>query len=650
MTFIGHPDLLFQAFQNGYGTDRSTAAFAAGKVRFVDGVNIGNDLSRTLQPTARKKVILVRGLSSDPAKMRQVIDSGAPEGEAAVNYGLTDDPDVLDAVGAANIALRKAQSDIAIFPIVPGDDDTVGLYHPSWPGDGGHFWLGDTVTIASGSGELDFDDLNLRVAAISATLGSGPLWEITVELGATYYDFGKPGEIQGSAVPPGGGCTCPTPGPVCVPASGGATIIDWNWGSGVEPTLITDHCTTGPASANWGQGLGSGDGSVTGYYTPLNHDAGTRTFPVTAGDNVTVDAIVWPFNNDPIVVVNWYDSGCSLLSSDILYCGVIGDGWNTLSGSATAPTGAAYACVVMGTGGGACSWGVGFTGYVQRLTVTGASIPDALCAIGGAYGASNPPFVYGSDYAPSGSGRYVEIGSTIPAPRADQVPYANTDSGLAATDVQAAIDEDTARIAALEATPAGVEVKETDGSPDVTDVSTIRVPQDSLTDDGSGQITLALTTARAGGRPTAVDHGTVGSTETVDAANGNHHNLTLGDDLVLTLAGFPTGGITFSLEQDGSGNHGLTLSGATAVGDIQPGQDPGDVTDYICVSAGGVLRVYKAGGGGISATGVPGHGLFYNGTTSAWASAQSPEPLLLEDGSLAILESGRVAMSEPIFD
>jgi hypothetical protein len=49
-------------------------------------------------------------------------------------------------------------------------------------------------------------------------------------------------------------------------------------------------------------------------------------------------------------------------------------------------------------------------------------------------------------------------------------------------------------------------------------------------------------------------------------------------------------------------------------------------------------------------TGVAGHGAFYDGSSSTWKTAQSPEPLLLEDGSLAVLENGRVAMSEPLFD
>lgn len=44
------------------------------------------------------------------------------------------------------------------------------------------------------------------------------------------------------------------------------------------------------------------------------------------------------------------------------------------------------------------------------------------------------------------------------------------------------------------------------------------------------------------------------------------------------------------------------------------------------------------------------HVLAYNGTTAHWASAAPIEPLLLEDGTIAVLENGHAAMSEPVFD
>ena len=320
--------------------------------------------------------------------------------------------------------------------------------------------------------------------------------------------------------------------------------------------------------------------------------------------------------------VRWYDSGCTLLATDILYCGVIGAGWTTLAGSGVAPAGAICASVRMMTGGATCTPAVGFSGYVQRLTVTGVSTSDPLCGAG-AY--STDIINYGPTYVQGAGPGYIPAGSTLPPPQASEVPYVNTTSGLSATDVQDAIDEDTARIAALEAGAAG-----------------------------------AYISVIGGGGETVQAHGAMGATETFDLADGNVHTGTLDADLTATLTGYSaTGdGISFALflTQDGTGGWGVTWPASVInASDINAALDTTagalNIIAFVSADGGTSLYGFVAGSGGGSSSlpaAVDGHGLFYDGTTLK--TAMAPEPLLLEDGSLAILENGHVAMSEPLYD
>jgi hypothetical protein len=105
-------------------------------------------------------------------------------------------------------------------------------------------------------------------------------------------------------------------------------------------------------------------------------------------------------------------------------------------------------------------------------------------------------------------------------------------------------------------------------------------------------------TVHSGGGPTRQDHGAVGTTETVDAANGNMHRLLLDDDCTITVSAFGNGGIVVKLTQDGTGGHAVTWSGPDFGGaDDQPAQGAGDVTFYTIVSDGGNLYGFKAVGG-----------------------------------------------------
>lgn len=139
---------------------------------------------------------------------------------------------------------------------------------------------------------------------------------------------------------------------------------------------------------------------------------------------------------------------------------------------------------------------------------------------------------------------------------ADAVTYDNATSGLTAADVQAAIDEIVA--------------------------------------GGLG----GFETYDEGGNPLSQDHGSMGATETIDAADGNHHTGTLDASCTITVAAFNAGSIVFVVTQDGTGGWDITWSGVTFGGaDDQPDQTAGNVTVYTFLSSGGTVYGFKAGGG-----------------------------------------------------
>lgn len=102
---------------------------------------------------------------------------------------------------------------------------------------------------------------------------------------------------------------------------------------------------------------------------------------------------------------------------------------------------------------------------------------------------------------------------------------------------------------------------------------------------------------------TPIDHGSLGSTETIDASAGAWHRGVLDDDVAITVSGFTIDEalvVIVGLTQDGSGGHAITWDGDVVfAGDDQPGQAAGDVTWYALWSDEGDATVYGAiiGGG-----------------------------------------------------
>jgi glycerophosphoryl diester phosphodiesterase len=177
-----------------FGTDRSGAFGAAGKVRFEKGVNVAAAITRKVRGAVTRTHLIVGGAENT---FVTVVDPDYVSGDV-VRYGFlgvpeTADTDALEEAGLAHIALRKRQTDSWSFPLHDhGDSIANGIYEPGRPGtSGAHFWVGDRVTLHSGSGEYDADEEVVPIAAITWQLktgaeANGDYWVIP-EVGSTFH-------------------------------------------------------------------------------------------------------------------------------------------------------------------------------------------------------------------------------------------------------------------------------------------------------------------------------------------------------------------------------------------------------------------------------------------------------------------------------
>lgn len=182
------PDLDFHA-ANALGIDRSSATFATGKVRLVKGVNIADELVRQFSddpPVAS----FVETLGVDPRFYGHSTISLPDEPPREVSFrGETTDSTALAALGEAELGRRVLHADAVGFnvatPVIGQEDELAGLYLPGpATSANGNYWIGDIVRLHTGSGENDFDEEDVRVAAITIWFTEAGDLQSTVELGS----------------------------------------------------------------------------------------------------------------------------------------------------------------------------------------------------------------------------------------------------------------------------------------------------------------------------------------------------------------------------------------------------------------------------------------------------------------------------------
>lgn len=209
------PDLAFHAW-NERGRDLTGAAFGTGVVRFAKSVNIATALQREESDGPVPTYTQVVG--NDGWASAQLSDAASRVARETTTQVSTDDDSALAAAGLADLVARLVRSDAAGFAIYLGSDEANGLYLPGPPGStNGKFWLGDVVTLHTGTASDDYNEESVRVAAITLSeTESGDLVcivEVNSSLGAA-EDAAFPGSA--GFVPSGGSGSG---------SSGGTTVV-----------------------------------------------------------------------------------------------------------------------------------------------------------------------------------------------------------------------------------------------------------------------------------------------------------------------------------------------------------------------------------------------------------------------------------------
>jgi hypothetical protein len=178
-------DLQLHAY-NHYGRDLTGTSFGPGVVRFAKGVNIADQLARQRRPEPVATWAQVIG-TNDAVAEAELPDAASRIPRETSIRGETDNETALEALGLAELQRQLVASDAIAFRITTDDDDEdAGKYLPGPEGTAhGKFWLGDLVTLHTGTGEQDFDEADERVVAITIAEDDARNLEVTPEVGAT---------------------------------------------------------------------------------------------------------------------------------------------------------------------------------------------------------------------------------------------------------------------------------------------------------------------------------------------------------------------------------------------------------------------------------------------------------------------------------
>jgi hypothetical protein len=283
------PDLDLHAY-NHYGVDRTGATFGAGVVRFEKGVNIADELQRQVNPEPVATWAEIIG-SDERAATAELADAADRITREIGVRGDSNDPAVLAALGLAELERRLVQSDQASFAIPVGDDEDNGFYVP---GPSRHFWLGDDVTVHTGTTDKDFNEANVRVSAITLSEDDAGSLVAVPELGGN-LDATSGGSVLPPAVLDSAcGCPCDLGQNIAVPAEGTPPPIYLGEYNKVDVGVGTgaDELYALPFDATYVEGSLTAMSLPTGLFlVTSSEDPAGGTFHATAPSGDTVYAM-----------------------------------------------------------------------------------------------------------------------------------------------------------------------------------------------------------------------------------------------------------------------------------------------------------------------------------------------------------------------
>lgn len=192
----------------GFGTDRTSATFTAGKVRFQEGTNlaVNGDLGRRDnrgQPDTDLTVLGDGAYGAATLAGRYV-----REGFLQVSGPTTEA--VLDAIGDDELARQRLVSDALGFETLWASNELAGRYIPKL-----HYWKGDLVTVDMVASEFAYNEEEVRIYGTLITERDGG-WRAALDLGSAYKVpppiTSIPGDSSGGSGSGGG-------------SSGGTTVV-----------------------------------------------------------------------------------------------------------------------------------------------------------------------------------------------------------------------------------------------------------------------------------------------------------------------------------------------------------------------------------------------------------------------------------------
>lgn len=174
------PGFLLQAFNEPYGRDLSAT------VRFAKGLNVVAELQRAwVGPSVPETVMLVSG-ETDNYAVAVGINATSKVTKHGFMTSFGTSATALIGQGETELVKRAKATELIMFQIanrrtevqltapitvgsIIGPDASTGFYLPGPTGTNGDFWVGDIVTLNTGSGPFDFNEALMRVLAISIT-------------------------------------------------------------------------------------------------------------------------------------------------------------------------------------------------------------------------------------------------------------------------------------------------------------------------------------------------------------------------------------------------------------------------------------------------------------------------------------------------
>lgn len=531
-----------------HGRDRTGLAWAADVLRFEpspDGNrstgNVLADVKRAIRALIRRNAVLaggqddIFGYASDATV--DVPWHGFYPSDVA-------DVDALDAVAARQITALNDAGDTVRVRIKVGNDPGNGYYLP-----GEHVLADDLATLHSGTGTWDWNESAYPVAQWGIATDRTGRPDAWVDLGSHYSStadrrFQVAGGLSGRHSHPPNPRLCEPGtaeiadavlyGPLGFNEVGGETVSIYPSGTGTWPDNPVYVSSSNPDPYEGAGRVGWGGSFV-------DHGPCSPHLPATPG--VTYRWDLWAVSNAVVdmMEVNFYDAADTELASNILTPSAgLSETWTQFVEDFTAPPGTAY--MRLHAEGG---WGVSTYGGYDLATVT------ALTGTAGDPRDGHVDLVTNNKRAARCGHRHDLHRDTAPTVNDDEgdgyhvgTIWAQLDSLVTPTAIVAVwqLLDATEGNAVWAEWPAGL-----------TDHGALT----GLADDDHTQYVLKT----LGGKETVSTVASSGTTETLDLASGNWHDVTLTDNCTFTFAGATNGvGCSFLLilRQDATGSRTAT--------------------------------------------------------------------------------------------